>query len=164
MSGETPSQRRDRRRAEQAGLTDEQLAHREDEQFERSRGVLRLFASLPGKMRVGIVPLRRRIPTTGRPAGSGAEITMDELESAVDRPDDPPFGWTLQLFRHFGSGKRVFKAVAGTQSGAIACNETNRWLEELARSELRRLGVAGRRDQAQVEWSCASWSAHLSVS
>jgi DNA-binding NarL/FixJ family response regulator len=43
VSAETPSQRRDRRRAEQSGLTDEQNAHREDEQFERSANTIRSY-------------------------------------------------------------------------------------------------------------------------
>src|SRR6185436_12449618 len=41
----------------------------------------------------------------------------DAGSSAVD---GPAFGWTLELFRHFGSGKRLFKALAGSQSGALA--------------------------------------------
>jgi AcrR family transcriptional regulator len=64
--------------------------------------------------------------------------------------DDPAFGWTLELFRHFGSGKRVFKAVASSQSGALARGEMIRWLEDLVRSELRRIRTS-RLDPARLE-------------
>jgi AcrR family transcriptional regulator len=80
-----------------------------------------------------------------------SDLEIPAPDPSTWRPDDPPFGWTLQLFRHFGTGKRVFKAVAGTESGAIARNETNHWLEELARAELSRLRVTERGDPAQVE-------------
>src|SRR6476469_6803792 len=66
---------------------------------------------------------------------------LDDLEvpgpdSTSWKADDPAFGWTLELFRHFGSGKRLFKAVAGSRSGALARRETIRRLEDLARAEL----------------------------
>lgn len=66
-------------------------------------------------------------------------------------PDDPAFGWTLELFRHFGAGKRLFKAVASSQSGALARRETTRWLEQLARAELARLRVPQRVDPMTAE-------------
>lgn len=80
-----------------------------------------------------------------------ADLEIPAPDPSTWRPDDPPFGWTLQLFRHFGTGKRVFKAVAGIETGAIARHETNRWLEELARAELSRLGAEKRQDPAQLE-------------
>jgi AcrR family transcriptional regulator len=64
---------------------------------------------------------------------------------------DPAFGWTLELFRHFGSGKRLFKAVASSQSGALARRETIRWLEDLARAELSRVRAPRRLDEASLE-------------
>jgi AcrR family transcriptional regulator len=66
------------------------------------------------------------------------------------QPGDPPFSWTLQLFRHFGTRKRVFRVVAGSQSGALARRETERWLDELARAELRRLGTHKRHNPRQL--------------
>jgi AcrR family transcriptional regulator len=66
-------------------------------------------------------------------------------------PGGPPFGWTLQLFRHFGTRKEVFRVVAGSQSGDVARRETQRWLDDLARAELRRLGAHKRHDPRQLE-------------
>ena len=65
--------------------------------------------------------------------------------------DGPAFGWTLELFRHFGSGKRLFKALAGSQSGALARRETTARLETLARAELSRLKAARRLDAFRLE-------------
>lgn len=65
--------------------------------------------------------------------------------------DGPAFGWTLELFRHFGSGKRLFKALAGSQSGALARRETTDRLESLARAELSRLKAARRLDPFRLE-------------
>ncbi len=67
------------------------------------------------------------------------------------KDDDPAFGWTLELFRHFGRGKRLFKAVSGSQSGAMARRETIEWLEGLARGELSRLRAAERLDSGMRE-------------
>jgi AcrR family transcriptional regulator len=67
------------------------------------------------------------------------------------KPGDPPFAWTLQLFRHFGTRKEVFKVVAGSQSGAVARRETERWLDDLARAELRRIGAHKRHDPRQLQ-------------
>lgn len=64
---------------------------------------------------------------------------------------DPAFGWTLELFRHFGSGKRLFKAVAGSQSGALARGETIRRLEVLAEAELSRLRAAHKLDPFRLQ-------------
>jgi AcrR family transcriptional regulator len=80
-----------------------------------------------------------------------ADLEIPAPDPSTWRPDDPPFAWTLQLFRHFGTGKRVFKAVAGIESGAIARHETNKWLEDLARAELSRLGMPNRHDPATIE-------------
>ena len=55
------------------------------------------------------------------------------------------------MFRHFGSGKRLFKAVASSQSGALARRETTQRLEELVRAELSRLKVARKLDAFSVE-------------
>ena len=57
-------------------------------------------------------------------------------------PDDPAFGWTLELFRHFGSGKRLFKAVASSQSGALARRETTHGSSGSSEAELSRLKAA----------------------
>ena len=65
--------------------------------------------------------------------------------------DGPAFGWTLELFRHFGSGKRLFKALAGSQSGALARRETTDRLETLARAELSRLKAGRRLDAFRLE-------------
>ena len=65
--------------------------------------------------------------------------------------DEPAFGWTLELFRHFGSGKRLFKALAGSQSGALARRETTDRLESLARAELSRLKAGRRLDAFRLE-------------
>lgn len=80
-----------------------------------------------------------------------ADLEIPAPDPSAWRPDDPPFHWTLQLFRHFEKGKRVFKAVAGIESGAIARHEMNTWLEELARAELARLGMPRRHDPATLE-------------
>jgi AcrR family transcriptional regulator len=80
-----------------------------------------------------------------------ADLETPAPDPTAWRPDDPPFGWTLQLFRHFEGGKRVFKAVSGLESGAIARHETNRWLETLARAELGRLRMPQRHDPATIE-------------
>jgi AcrR family transcriptional regulator len=80
-----------------------------------------------------------------------ADLEIPAPEPSTWQSDDPPFGWTLQLFRHFERVKRVFKAVAGIESGAIARHEMNKWLEELARAELARLGMPRRHDPATLE-------------
>jgi AcrR family transcriptional regulator len=43
-----------------------------------------------------------------------ADLEMPAPDHTAWTPDDPAFGWTLELFRHFGSGRRLFKAVAGS--------------------------------------------------
>ena len=80
-----------------------------------------------------------------------ADLEMPAPDSSSWTPDDPAFGWTLELFRHFGSGKRLFKAVASSQSGAIARRETTSRLEDLVRAELSRLKAARRLDAFRVE-------------
>lgn len=79
-----------------------------------------------------------------------------DLEEAPPDPatwarDDPPFAWTRQLFRHLASGRRLFRAVAGSPSGHLTRHETDRWLGDLARAELRRLGVHKRNDPRSLE-------------
>src|SRR4029079_15081989 len=41
-----------------------------------------------------------------------ADVEMPAPDASSWTPDDPAFGWTLELFRHFGSGKRRFKGAA----------------------------------------------------
>jgi AcrR family transcriptional regulator len=80
-----------------------------------------------------------------------ADLEVPGPDTSTWTPDDPAFGWTLELFRHFGSGQRLFKAVASSQSGALARRETTRRLEELARAELSRLKVARKLDPFRLE-------------
>ena len=67
------------------------------------------------------------------------------------KADDPAFGWTLELFKQFGAGKRLAKALTTSQSGALARRETTRWLEDLARAELGRLRAPRRLDPVKFE-------------
>ena len=80
-----------------------------------------------------------------------ADLEMPAPDASLWQPDDPAFGWTLELFRHFGSGKRLFKAVASSQSGALARRETTRRLEDLARAELSRLQAGKKLDAFRLE-------------
>jgi AcrR family transcriptional regulator len=80
-----------------------------------------------------------------------ADLEVPGPDTSSWTPNDPAFGWTLELFRHFGSGKRLFKAVAGGQSGALARRETIQQLEELARAELSRLRAARKLDPFRRE-------------
>jgi AcrR family transcriptional regulator len=80
-----------------------------------------------------------------------ADVEMPAPDASSWTPDDPAFAWTLQLFRHFGSGKRLFKAVASSQTGALARQETTRRLEDLARAELSRLKAARKLDAFRLE-------------
>src|SRR6476661_360741 len=80
-----------------------------------------------------------------------ADLEMPAPDTSVWTPDDPAFGWTLELFRHFGSGKRLFKAVASSQSGALARRETTQRLEQLTQAELSRLEAAQRLDGFRLE-------------
>lgn len=80
-----------------------------------------------------------------------ADLEIPAPDQTTWTPDDPAFGWTLELFRHFGSGRRLYKAVAGSQSGPLARRETIRRLEDLARAELSRLQVARKLDAFRLE-------------
>jgi len=80
-----------------------------------------------------------------------ADLEMPPPDSSSWTSDDPAFAWTLQLFRHFGSGRRLFKAAASSQTGALARQETTRRLEDLARAELSRLKVARKLDAFRFE-------------
>jgi AcrR family transcriptional regulator len=80
-----------------------------------------------------------------------ADLEVPAPDTSNWTSDDPAFDWTLELFRHFGSGRRLFKAVATSQSGALARRETTRRLEELARAELTRLKAARRLDPFRLE-------------
>jgi AcrR family transcriptional regulator len=80
-----------------------------------------------------------------------ADLDVPGPDASTWKPEDPAFGWTLELFRHFGSGKRLFRAVASSQSGAMARRETTQRLEDLARAELSRLKVGRKLDPFKVE-------------
>ena len=80
-----------------------------------------------------------------------ADLEVPGPDTTQWKPDDPAFGWTLDLFRHFGSGKRLFKAVTSGQSAALARRETNQWLEKLAHAELSRLKAARKLDPFRLE-------------
>ena len=77
-----------------------------------------------------------------------ADLEMPGLDPGGWKPDDPAFGWTLALFRHFGSVKRLFKAVA---SSPLARRETTLRLEQLAEAELSRLKAARKVDEVQLQ-------------
>jgi AcrR family transcriptional regulator len=77
-----------------------------------------------------------------------ADLDMPGLDPISWKPDDPAFGWTLALFRHFGSVKRLFKAVA---SSSLARRETTQRLEQLAQAELSRLNASRKLDAFQLE-------------
>lgn len=79
------------------------------------------------------------------------DVEMPAPDHTTWAPDDPAFGWTLELFRHFGSGRRLFKAVAGSESGALARRETTRRLEDLAGAELSRVGAGRKLDALRLE-------------
>ena len=80
-----------------------------------------------------------------------ADLDVPSPDTTGWQPDDPAFGWTLDLFRHFGSGKRLFKAVASGDSGALARRETTQRLEQLVRAELSRLEAARKLDAFRIE-------------
>jgi AcrR family transcriptional regulator len=80
-----------------------------------------------------------------------ADLEMPAPDHTTWAPTDPAFGWTLDLFRHFGSGRRLFKAVAGSQSGALARRESIRRLEDLAGAELGRVGAGRKLDALRLE-------------
>ena len=80
-----------------------------------------------------------------------ADLEVPGPDTSSWQADDPAFGWTLELFRHFGSGKRLFKAVASSQSGALARRETTQQLETLAKAELSRLNAARKLDPFRFE-------------
>jgi AcrR family transcriptional regulator len=80
-----------------------------------------------------------------------ADLDVPGPDASSGQPDDPAFGWTLELFRHFGAGKRLFKAVASGQSGALARRETTQRLERLAHAELSRLNAGRKLDSFKLE-------------
>jgi AcrR family transcriptional regulator len=80
-----------------------------------------------------------------------ADLDVPGPDTSTWKPDDPAFAWTLELFRHFGSGKRLFKAVASGQSGSLARRETTQRLEDLARAELSRLEAGRKLDAFKLE-------------
>ena len=93
-----------------------------------------------------------------------ADLDVPGPDASSWQPDDPAFGWTLELFRHFGSGKRVFKAVASGQSGALARRETTQRLERLAHAELSRLNAGRKLDPSSSRPSSVSWWERSSAS
>jgi AcrR family transcriptional regulator len=80
-----------------------------------------------------------------------ADLEVPSPDTRAWKADDPAFGWTLELFRHFGSGKRLFKAVASSQSGALARRETTRKLEMIAEAELSRLKATRKLDTFRIQ-------------
>jgi AcrR family transcriptional regulator len=80
-----------------------------------------------------------------------ADLEIPAPDHTQWHPEDPAFAWTLQLFRHFGSGRRLFQAVASSQTSAMARRETTRRLEDLARAELSRLQAARKLDPLRLE-------------
>jgi AcrR family transcriptional regulator len=80
-----------------------------------------------------------------------ADLDVPAPDTSSWTQDDPAFGWTLELFRHFGSGKRLFKAVASSQASALAREETIRRLEVLAEAELSRLRAARKLDPFRLQ-------------
>jgi len=80
-----------------------------------------------------------------------ADLDVPGPDTSSWKTDDPAFDWTLELFRHFGSGRRLFKAVASSQSGALARREITRRLEELARAELSRIKAPRKLDSFKLE-------------
>jgi len=80
-----------------------------------------------------------------------SDLRVPGPDTSTWRANDPAFGWTLELFRHFGSGRRLFKAVTSSQSGALARREMTAWLEDLARAELSRLQAPRKLDPARLE-------------
>jgi AcrR family transcriptional regulator len=80
-----------------------------------------------------------------------ADLQVPGPATSAGKQDDPAFGWTLDLFRHFGEGRRIFRAVASNQSGAIGRRELTRWLDELARAELGRLRMPRRLEPSKLD-------------
>ena len=79
-----------------------------------------------------------------------AELQVPGPDTSAWKRDDPAFGWTYELFRHVGAGKRLFKAVANPDS-PLGRREITRWLEDLARAELGRIRVPRKLDPAKLE-------------
>ncbi len=79
------------------------------------------------------------------------DLEVPAPDSTTWKADDPAFGWTVELFRHFGTGKRLFKAVVSSQSGSLARREATQWLENLVRAELSRLRAPHKLDQMKLE-------------
>jgi AcrR family transcriptional regulator len=80
-----------------------------------------------------------------------SDLQVPGPEISRRRADDPAFGWTLELFLHFGSARRLFKALSSSQSGPPGQREMTSWLEELAQAELDRLHAPRQLDPAQRE-------------
>ena len=59
-----------------------------------------------------------------------ADLDVPGPDTEGWQPDDPAFGWTLELFRHFGSGKRLFRAVASSQTRIRGASP--RWIDDSA--------------------------------
>jgi AcrR family transcriptional regulator len=80
-----------------------------------------------------------------------SDVQVPGPDTSRWKPGSPAFGWTLELFRHFGSAKRLVKALASSQGGPPGQREMTRWLEELARADLSRLRATQSLDPAQRE-------------
>jgi hypothetical protein len=64
---------------------------------------------------------------------------------------DPPFAWTLGMFRHISSARRLYRALLGRQSGVFVRQEFEREIERRVRDELDWLGVLKRHDSGQID-------------
>src|SRR4029079_3492055 len=65
-----------------------------------------------------------------------AELDVPSPDASSWKAHDPAFGWTLALYRHFGSGRRLFKAGTSRQRGNLARFGTTHRPRALAWAEL----------------------------
>jgi AcrR family transcriptional regulator len=80
-----------------------------------------------------------------------ADLQMPGPDPSGRTASDEAFGWTLELFRRFETGKRLFRALASSQAGALGRQEMIRWLDDLARAELRRIQAPRKLDSPRLE-------------
>src|SRR5260370_4438505 len=64
---------------------------------------------------------------------------------------DPPFAWTLEMFRHISSGRRLYRALLGRQGGAFARQEFEREVERRVRDELTWLSALEGHDTRRID-------------
>jgi AcrR family transcriptional regulator len=67
------------------------------------------------------------------------------------RHGDPPFAWTLEMFRHISSGRRLYRALLGRQGGAFARQEFEREVERRVRDELTWLSALEGHDPRRID-------------